>query len=104
LCPPLPRTPMLSFPTRRSSDLETRTSGGGGGSGLSSPGCTDAATLTCPPSVRVRDPMARLPFPQAIIPALVTVTVALGCDDGDRSEEHTSELKSLAYLVCRLLI
>ena len=53
------------------------------GSGLSSTGCTDAATLTCPPSVRVRDPMARLPFPQAIIPALVTVTVALGCGDGE---------------------
>src|SRR6201999_422722 len=24
--------------------------------------------------------------------------------DGDRSEEHTSELQSLAYLVCRLLL
>ena len=28
-----------------------------------------------------------------------------GDDDGDgRSEEHTSELQSLAYLVCRLLL
>src|SRR2546425_6201137 len=25
-------------------------------------------------------------------------------DHGDRSEEHTSELQSLAYLVCRLLL
>src|SRR2546425_5130866 len=25
-------------------------------------------------------------------------------DRGDRSEEHTSELQSLAYLVCRLLL
>src|SRR2546425_3142109 len=25
-------------------------------------------------------------------------------DDGKRSEEHTSELQSLAYLVCRLLL
>src|SRR2546425_9362979 len=25
-------------------------------------------------------------------------------DDSDRSEEHTSELQSLAYLVCRLLL
>src|SRR2546425_4742074 len=25
-------------------------------------------------------------------------------DDDDRSEEHTSELQSLAYLVCRLLL
>src|SRR3989441_7313340 len=26
------------------------------------------------------------------------------CSDVDRSEEHTSELQSLAYLVCRLLL
>src|SRR2546425_574971 len=25
-------------------------------------------------------------------------------EDGERSEEHTSELQSLAYLVCRLLL
>src|SRR2546425_5767054 len=29
---------------------------------------------------------------------------AIGRDDGARSEEHTSELQSLAYLVCRLLL
>src|SRR5687767_15355641 len=31
---------------------------------------------------------------------------AIGCfrDVGTRSEEHTSELQSLAYLVCRLLL
>src|SRR3989441_8452928 len=28
----------------------------------------------------------------------------LRLDGGDRSEEHTSELQSLAYLVCRLLL
>src|SRR2546425_3775334 len=28
----------------------------------------------------------------------------LGLDPDDRSEEHTSELQSLAYLVCRLLL
>src|SRR2546425_5092578 len=27
-----------------------------------------------------------------------------GLHDADRSEEHTSELQSLAYLVCRLLL
>src|SRR2546425_7926631 len=27
-----------------------------------------------------------------------------GLDSADRSEEHTSELQSLAYLVCRLLL
>src|SRR2546425_7692641 len=31
------------------------------------------------------------------------VRIALG-EDVDRSEEHTSELQSLAYLVCRLLL
>src|SRR2546425_8801654 len=30
--------------------------------------------------------------------------VDAGLDLGDRSEEHTSELQSLAYLVCRLLL
>src|SRR2546425_6128793 len=32
------------------------------------------------------------------------VGVALGADFDVRSEEHTSELQSLAYLVCRLLL
>src|SRR2546425_5162963 len=30
--------------------------------------------------------------------------MAMGGVDHDRSEEHTSELQSLAYLVCRLLL
>src|SRR5258707_4416579 len=30
--------------------------------------------------------------------------VELGCYDGERSEEHTSELQSRQYLVCRLLL
>src|SRR2546425_9305397 len=39
-------------------------------------------------------------------PAPRTVSSAGGSsfDRGDRSEEHTSELQSLAYLVCRLLL
>src|SRR5205823_13592194 len=32
------------------------------------------------------------------------VTVASGAASASRSEEHTSELQSLAYLVCRLLL
>src|SRR3989441_7564721 len=31
-------------------------------------------------------------------------TLIDGTSDGPRSEEHTSELQSLAYLVCRLLL
>src|SRR2546425_6360701 len=33
-----------------------------------------------------------------------TVATSLGYTDRSRSEEHTSELQSLAYLVCRLLL
>src|SRR2546425_8403542 len=32
------------------------------------------------------------------------VSSGAGCPAADRSEEHTSELQSLAYLVCRLLL
>src|SRR2546423_9616123 len=40
------------------------------------------------------------------IPVCVTVTLTDGLvlAIGKRSEEHTSELQSLAYLVCRLLL
>ena len=34
----------------------------------------------------------------SIVPLLILMVIAL------RSEEHTSELQSLAYLVCRLLL
>src|SRR3989441_1888976 len=36
--------------------------------------------------------------------ALEAVQLGLPLERGDRSEEHTSELQSLAYLVCRLLL
>ena len=39
-----------------------------------------------------------------IDPALVTPDDAEVLEDLIRSEEHTSELQSLAYLVCRLLL
>src|SRR3712207_7694807 len=39
------------------------------------------------------------------IPGLAIVAVVLGLNLlGDRSEEHTSELQSRQYLVCRLLL
>src|SRR3989441_8746958 len=40
----------------------------------------------------------------AIPDTVDNATVWSGCYDGGRSEEHTSELQSLAYLVCRLLL
>src|SRR5437762_6504884 len=33
-----------------------------------------------------------------------TITLGLKIDEGNRSEEHTSELQSPMYLVCRLLL
>src|SRR5687767_15464403 len=41
----------------------------------------------------------------ALIPIVTVVGLELGTLlSGSRSEEHTSELQSLAYLVCRLLL
>src|SRR5687767_15737203 len=62
--------------------------------------------------------LGRVPFRpdmryRLFVPAkLLILVVALGCmsskqikiDVDARSEEHTSELQSLAYLVCRLLL
>src|SRR3712207_9018692 len=39
-----------------------------------------------------------------IIPALGAIEIARALDDRHRSEEHTSELQSRQYLVCRLLL
>src|SRR2546425_4776321 len=38
---------------------------------------------------------------KSLLVANLALALAVG---GDRSEEHTSELQSLAYLVCRLLL
>src|SRR2546425_4930362 len=46
-----------------------------------------------------------LPFTTCSKLSLVNAIVAMrGSPEFDRSEEHTSELQSLAYLVCRLLL
>src|SRR2546425_6824401 len=47
------------------------------------------ASMTCRPEARILSPAAR---------------TAEILSEGWRSEEHTSELQSLAYLVCRLLL
>src|SRR3989441_6042182 len=42
---------------------------------------------------------------RALAPLLAPSAIVLSLQNGvDRSEEHTSELQSLAYLVCRLLL
>src|SRR2546425_3839415 len=47
-----------------------------------------------------------LPWPVVLILVLLAGMAGSGLldRDGERSEEHTSELQSLAYLVCRLLL
>src|SRR5437762_10150550 len=65
----------------------------------------DPSTLPERPSVT--DPM-RPNFERGLgVPlmrALVDEVVFASSDDGTRSEEHTSELQSPMYLVCRLLL
>src|SRR5205823_11118791 len=84
-----------SFPTRRSSDLGTYTFS----TILFIPSGSGPATI-------------RFESQEVVSPDLPTVFLHLDfmpdnrvrIDDDPRSEEHTSELQSLAYLVCRLLL
>src|SRR3712207_8618650 len=46
----------------------------------------------------------RLPGGRGYQAAPVPRNLACGCSPGNRSEEHTSELQSRQYLVCRLLL
>src|SRR5205823_12639156 len=89
-----------SFPTRRSSDLSSR-------GGIASDGehtRSDAATVPEPGGAPQRR-HGRAGAPGGVRRAGRAGAGALA-DLGDRarSEEHTSELQSLAYLVCRLLL
>src|SRR5205823_14471623 len=87
--PAPPRPP--PFPTRRSSDL---------------------ATLTCPEcgaESRVEMPLDACQFFWTCPSCGVRLRPLPGdccvfCSYADQMEEHTSELQSLAYLVCRLLL
>src|SRR5687767_15673032 len=56
---------------------------------------------------RMRSPQPRLPSHVYLKPAEGSMTRVVVADwprQPARSEEHTSELQSLAYLVCRLLL
>src|SRR2546425_8409153 len=48
----------------------------------------------------------RISLAVGIVAMLIAISIgtAIGATTGYRSEEHTSELQSLAYLVCRLLL
>src|SRR5205823_13802377 len=56
-----------------------------------------AVSPHCGPGRRTSSPMSHLRLTR------VAIALLAGCSSVDRSEEHTSELQSLAYLVCRLL-
>src|SRR2546425_3054389 len=60
---------------------------------------------THPPTRRRRNPNCRMALPRAGAgPGRLPLYVDPADRPGNRSEEHTSELQSLAYLVCRLLL
>src|SRR5205823_8856768 len=91
--------PLHSFPTRRSSDLSCTVS-------RSKPPCSVSTKAQWKPAAaRMRGTSGERswpnPVPSCTLPsarACFTVFFRI------RSEEHTSELQSLAYLVCRLLL
>src|SRR5205823_13396326 len=87
-----PRT-LHSFPTRRSSDLYA---------GLLWDGCQNTpGRISGSPLTSLWRKSSRWGYRRRW--KRITVSSWLKCDRG-RSEEHTSELQSLAYLVCRLLL
>src|SRR5687767_15301023 len=78
-----------SFPTRRSSDLVA-----GRAEHRAGPGEIGRQRVGLGASTSLRV-IGRIP---------VAVGLDRGAGQPERSEEHTSELQSLAYLVCRLLL
>src|SRR5205823_13080832 len=86
-----------SFPTRRSSDLRLvrlRCKVSLSRRASEDAFCTSRTITVQPDSVLIPNDYLRMSLPIAI-----RISVAR-----HRSEEHTSELQSLAYLVCRLLL
>src|SRR3712207_9448363 len=65
---------------------------------LVEPQAGDVALALPQPADPGRQPLEGHPLPRRTDPALEVVVV------GERSEEHTSELQSRQYLVCRLLL
>src|SRR5205823_10794759 len=95
--PHAPPRPLHSSPTRRSSDLANL------------PRVPQTEYLVS--LSRAGRPRQGYAWPVSLRDRLPVVAVPLRGDDPDvpldlqaRSEEHTSELQSLAYLVCRLLL
>src|SRR5205823_13879415 len=91
-----------AFPTRRSSDL--RATGQERDGGRHVVGWQRAEPLGDEPElVEPRRTPLELADQRRQVPELRHGVIVAG-DARSRSEEHTSELQSLAYLVCRLLL
>src|SRR5205823_12389093 len=90
---------LLSFPTRRSSDLRLRPYFKGE---LTSYG-TDTVLRECAYTLKRFRGAGIMGAAMAEIAEPECLRLARPCG-ARRSEEHTSELQSLAYLVCRLLL
>src|SRR5205823_14204346 len=93
-----------SFPTRRSSDLieSGRLRSSGGPEPLHQSHEASAEGTPFPdPVLRVIASLVSRRVGDGAEPAAAAMT---GVGELLRSEEHTSELQSLAYLVCRLLL
>src|SRR5687767_15354668 len=70
-----------------------------------SPTRNPRSPLTTLPSTGGLIVRAKVPFPVTPVMIAAKVSPTLSCSNtAARSEEHTSELQSLAYLVCRLLL
>src|SRR5205823_12793506 len=95
---------LTSFPTRRSSDLAIRPDAMSAISAAAVGADPQTGTLKGVVTFKGKPPVLK-PLVKKGDPALKEEDRAICAaeDLPDRSEEHTSELQSLAYLVCRLL-
>src|SRR2546425_12881438 len=65
---------------------------------------TEIYTLSLHDALPISRPQAGLSYPLIFCVPQPPVLPLRAAHDAQRSEEHTSELQSLAYLVCRLLL
>src|SRR5205823_13725323 len=99
----LPHRPLHSFPTRRSSDLIGLPMVGFSSSSRHREKLAHTVVSVGPYALK-----KCLPLPHSFTSAAgqwsPPTTMVRKVGNFSRSEEHTSELQSLAYLVCRLLL
>src|SRR2546425_8081159 len=97
MIPPPPRSPLFPYTTLFRSDPRRRA---GAGDGRGDLGRVAGGVGGVPAGLS-----AGLRITSRTAPARrVGAPGAAGAELSERSEEHTSELQSLAYLVCRLLL